>query len=169
MFILEADLFKGMSQEVIEEIDRVTFEESYEEGTFLFRQGDAASYFYILAAGKVKLTIGEEGHITHLVSNPGEAFGWSSLVEHGFYTASAECSAPTKLLRVETKELDKIFEKHSDSGVLFFKRLAAVIGKRLMNSYRSLLAFHKGEGPLIYGISEDFDTEEHNESAQTAV
>ena len=169
MFILEADLFKGMSQEVINEIDRVTSEESYEGGTFLFRECDAASNFYILAAGRVKLTIGAEGHITHLVSNPGEAFGWSSLVEHGFYTASAECSAPTKLLRIETKELDKIFEKHADSGLLFFKRLAAVIGKRLMSSYRSLLAFHKGEGPLVYGISEDFDTEEHNESAKTTV
>jgi CRP/FNR family cyclic AMP-dependent transcriptional regulator len=169
MFILEADLFKGMSHEVIEEIDRVTSEESYEEGTFLFREGDAAGNFYILAAGKVKLTIGEEGHITHLVSNPGEAFGWSSLVEHGFYTASAECSAPTRLLRIETKDLDRIFKNYSDSGVLFFRRLAAVIGKRLMSSYRSLLAFHKGEGPLIYGISEDFDIEEHNESAQITV
>jgi len=169
MFILEADLFKGMSEEVIKEIGRVTFEESYEEGTFLFKEGDPASNFYILAAGKVKLTIGEEGHITHLVSYPGEAFGWSSLVEHGFYTASAECSAPTRLLRIEKEELDKIFEKHSDSGLLFFKRLAAVVGKRLISSYHSLLAFHKGEGPLIYGISEDFDIEEHIESAQTTV
>jgi len=122
MFIHEADLFKGMSQEVIEEIDRIMSEESYGEGTSLFKEGDPASNFYILAAGKVKLTIGEEGYITHVVSNPGEAFGWSSLVEHGFYTASAECSAPTKLLRIEKEELDKIFEKHSDSGLLFFKR-----------------------------------------------
>ena len=163
MFILEADLFKGMSQEVIKEIDRITFEESHEEGTSLFKEGDPASNFYILAAGKVKLTIGEEGYITHLVSNPGEAFGWSSLVEHGFYTASAECSVPTKLLRIGKKELDKIFEKHPGTGLVFFKRLAAVVGKRLMNSYHSLLAFNKGEGPLIYGISEDYDTEERIE------
>ena len=105
MFILEADLFKGLSQEVIKEIDRITFEESYEEGTSLFKEGDPASNFYILAAGKVKLTIGEEGYLTHLVNNPGEAFGWSSLVEHGFYTASAECSVPTKLLRIGKKDL----------------------------------------------------------------
>ncbi len=163
MFILKADLFKGMSQEVIKEIDRITLEESFEEGTSLFKEGDSASNFYILAAGKVKLTIGEEGYITHLVSNPGEAFGWSSLVEHGFYTASAECPVPTKLLRIGKKELDKIFEKHPGTGLVFFKRLAAIVGKRLMNSYRSLLSFHAGEGHLIYGISEDFDTEERAE------
>ena len=164
MFILESDLFRGLNQQVIKEFDRITFEESYEAGTSLFKEGEPASNFYILAAGKVKLTIGEEGYITHLVSNPGEAFGWSSLVEHGFYTASAECSAPTRLLRIEKKELDKIFEKHPGTGLMFFKRLAAVIGKRLTNSYRSLLAFHKGEGPVIYGISEDFDTEKHIEN-----
>ena len=163
MFILEADLFKGLSQEVIKEIDRITFEESYEEGTSLFKEGESASNFYILAAGKVKLTIGEEGYMTHLVSNPGEAFGWSSLVEHGFYTASAECSVPTKLLRIGKKELDKIFEKHPGTGLVFFKRLAAIVGKRLTNSYHSLLAFQKAEGHLIYGISEDFDTEKRIE------
>ena len=159
MFILKADLFKGMSQEVIKEIDRITFEESFEEGTSLFKEGDSASNFYILAAGKVKLTIGEEGYITHLVSIPGEVFGWSSLVEDGFYTASAECSLPTKVLRIEKEELDKIFERHPVSGLSFFKRLAGVVGKRLINSYRSLLAAHKGVGPSTYGISEELDPE----------
>ena len=159
MFIQKADLFKGMTQEVIEEIDRIMVEESYEGGVSLFREGDPASNFYILGDGKVRLTIGEEGHMTHVVSNPGEAFGWSSLVEDGFYTASAECSAPTKLLRIEKEELDKIFERHPVSGLSFFKRLAGVVGKRLINSYRSLLAAHKGVGPSTYGISEELDPE----------
>ena len=164
MFIQEADLFKGMSQEVIKEIDGITVEESYEEGTSLFKEGDPAANFYILAAGKVKLTIGEAGYITHLVSNPGEAFGWSSLVEQDHYTASAECSVETKLLRIARKELNNIFERNPDSGLIFFKGLAGVVGTRLMNSYHSLLTFHKGEGPVSYGISEDFDTEEHIDS-----
>ena len=39
-FIHEADLFKGMSHEVIEEIDKVMFEESHEKGACLFREGE---------------------------------------------------------------------------------------------------------------------------------
>jgi len=165
MFFQEADLFKGISEEVITEIDKVTYQESYNAGDSLFREGDPASNFYVLAAGKVKLTIGELGYITHVVSNPGEAFGWSSLVEHGFYTASAECAEPAKLLRIEKDKLDAIFVKHPDSGVLFYKRLAAIVGRRLINSYHSLLALHKSDGPVTYGISEDFDTETRIESA----
>ena len=157
MFIQKADLFKGMSQEVIKEIDSIMIEESYEGDASLFREGDPANNFYILVDGKVRLTIGEEGHMTHVVSNPGEIFGWSSLVEDGFYTASAECSLPTKLFRIEKEELDKIFERHPVSGLSFFKRMAGLVGKRLINSYRSLLAAHKEVGPSTYGISEEPD------------
>jgi CRP/FNR family cyclic AMP-dependent transcriptional regulator len=157
MFLNEADLFKKMSQEVIKEIDSAMIEESYEGGASLFREGDPASNFYILGEGKVRLTIGEEGYMTHVVSNPGEIFGWSSLVEDGFYTASAECSLPTKVLRIEREELNKVFESHPLSGMSFFKRLAGVVGKRLTNSYRSLLAAHKEVGPSTYGISEEAD------------
>jgi len=165
MFFHEADLFKGMSEDLISEIDKITSEESYDAGVALFREGEPAKYFYILAAGKIKLTIGEQGYLTHVVSNPGEAFGWSSLVEHGFYTASAECADATKLLRIEKDQLAEIFVKHPDSGVLFYKRLAAIVGRRLINSYHSLIAFHKGVGPVTHGISEDFDTEARVESA----
>jgi hypothetical protein len=48
MFLHQADLFKGMSQEVITEIDSIMIEESYEGGVSLFREGDPASNFYIL-------------------------------------------------------------------------------------------------------------------------
>ena len=164
MFIHEADLFKGMSQEVIEEIDRVMFEESHEKGAYLFQEGDPANNFYILAGGIVKLTIGEEGYLTHVVSNPGEAFGWSSLVEHERYTASAECSIPTKLLRIEKEKLDEIFERHPDIGLTFFRRLAGAVGRRLINSYHSLLTLRYGEGHLTHGISEDVDTERRVET-----
>ena len=157
MLFHEAELFKEMSQEVIKEIDSVMTEESYEGGTSLFREGDPASNFYILGAGKVRLTIGEEGYMTHVVSNPGEVFGWSSLLQDGFYTASAECSVPTKVLRIEREKLNKIFESHPLIGMSFFRRLAGVVGKRLSNSYRSLLAAHKEVGPSTYGISEEPD------------
>lgn len=167
MFIHEADLFKGMSKKIIEEVDKIMVEESHEKGVFLFREGDPAHNFYILAGGMVKLTIGEQGYMTHVVSNPGEAFGWSSLVEHGFYTASAECAVPSTFLRIEKEKLDEIFKRHPDSGVIFFKRLAGVVGRRLINSYHSLLGSHTLEGHVTHGISEDFDTEKRVESALT--
>jgi CRP-like cAMP-binding protein len=151
MFIKESELFKEMSQEFMNELAKIMVEESYEKGTLLFKESDSANFLYILEEGQVRLAVGERGHIVHRLSNPGEVFGWSSLVERDTYTASAECLAQSKLIKIEIEQLNKIFEKHLADGMLFFKRLAGVIGQRLINSYNSLLSSQRGEDQPSYG------------------
>lgn len=151
MFIQEAELFKGLRQEIIHEIADNIIEESYEEGQFVIREGDPADYFYVLEEGKIRLSVGERAQITYMVSNSGEAFGWSSLVDRDTYTASAECIVPSKLIKIEKEKLDKVFRKDPASGLIFFKRLAGIVGQRLENSYNRLLAAYKAEGPPSYG------------------
>jgi len=159
MFIEQADLLKGVGRRFIKKFVKIMVDESHLQGAFLFTEGDPADNFYVLEEGSVKLSIGEEGHITHIVSKRGEAFGWSSLVDRDVYTASAECSAPTKVLKIPREEMNRILDNNPADGLIFFKRLAGVVGKRLINSYRSLLAAHKGVGPSTYGISEEPDPE----------
>jgi CRP-like cAMP-binding protein len=151
MFIKEAELFKGMSQEFMSELAKIMVEEYYEKGTFLFQASDFPKFFYVLEEGRVRLSIGERGHVVHTLTDPGEAFGWSSLVERDTYTSSAECLVQSKLIKIEREKLNKVFEKHLDDGVVFFKRLAGVIGQRLINSYNSLLSSQRGEDQPSYG------------------
>jgi len=151
MFLQEADLFKGLSQEVINAIGAIGTEKSYEKGDFPFKVDDPADYFYILMEGRVRLSVGEEGHITYTLDHPGEAFGWSSLVDRTSYTGSVECLEPTKLIKLQKEKLIKIFEKDPSSGLIFFKRLAGLIAQRLINSYDMLLSAQRGEGPPSYG------------------
>jgi CRP-like cAMP-binding protein len=89
------------------------------------------------------LSIGGNGHVTHVVRNPGEAFGWSSLVNQHVYTASAVCSSPTKLIRIPSDKLNNIFETYPASGLMFFRRLAEIISKRVATSYNLLLRSHE--------------------------
>ena len=53
MFINEIDLFEGMSQRFIDEIAKVLVEESYSEGSFLFKERDPANDFYVLEEGSL--------------------------------------------------------------------------------------------------------------------
>jgi CRP-like cAMP-binding protein len=140
MFIQEIDLLKGMSQETMNEIANMATEKLYERDGVIFQEGDSAQYFYILEEGTVRLTIGEQAHITFILSDPGEAFGWSSLADRDAYTASATCLSPCKLIRIEKGQLDRIFEKAPASGVTFFKNLVGIVGQRWINSYNALLA-----------------------------
>ena len=150
MFIKEIDFFKGMGVEIIDEIFKISVVESCSDGDILFKQGDPANNFYLLEQGEIRLSIGEEGHINFTMS-PGDAFGWSSLVDREAYTATAECKLPSKVIKIETDKLAKIFEKYPTTGLIFFKRLAGVIGERLIRTYNTLLSSYKAGGQPSYG------------------
>src|SRR5512137_677431 len=90
MAIMEADLFKGVSQRFITRIANGAEEQNYKKDSVIFNRGEDAPHFYVLAAGDVHIDIGgAEG--TLAVSRPGEVFGWSALVEPYRYTATARC------------------------------------------------------------------------------
>ena len=150
MFIKEIDLFKGMGVEVIDEIFKISVVESYSDGDILFKHGDPAHNFYLLEEGEIRLTTGDEGRIGFTMS-PGDAFGWSSLVDRDVYTAMAECKLPSKVIKIETDKLDKVFEKYPAIGLIFYKRLLGVIGERLIRTYNTLLSSYKGGGQPSYG------------------
>jgi len=154
MILKQAELFKGMNRDFVKGIMDLTKKESFKEGDILFAEGDGAEEFFILLRGRVKLSIGEEGRLVHVVGRPGEAFGWSSLVGRDAYTASAQCMAPTKLLKMDREDIEKVLENDPANGLVFVKRLAAGIGERLVNAYNSLRSIHHLELPDTCGTSQ---------------
>jgi CRP-like cAMP-binding protein len=142
MLIDEANLFKGLNRQLVEEIGRCSVGESHPAGAVLFRHGEPADYLYILVEGRVRLSIGDLGHIALVVGSPGDAFGWSSLVERENYTASAECLVPTRVTKIGKQKLAAIFERDPVSGLQFYKRLATLIAQRLTDTYKLIPAAH---------------------------
>ncbi len=140
MIIQKTDLFKDLSPTIMDEISKIMIEESYEPGTFIFEAGTPAKHFYILGEGRVRLCIGTKAEITYTVNNPGEAFGWTGLVDRPAYVATAECVAPSKITKIEIQKLAKVFEKDAEAGKMFFKRLAGIVVQRLINNYEAFLS-----------------------------
>lgn len=136
MDIQKAELLRGVSNDFVKAIQAITTKENHEQGIIIFQVGDPASYLYILLMGKVKLIIGERGHVIHTVSRPGEAFGWSSIVGREVYSATAECIAPTTLHKIDRGKLLAIMQKDVASGFIFYQRLASILGSRLLLSYK---------------------------------
>ena len=138
MYLKQKDIFRAMNKSFIKKIMDVSTTESYEPKDLLFQQGDLANYFYILLKGRIKITLGEIGQSVYIVSHAGEAFGWSSLIDRETYTASAECMTPVKLLRFDQEKVLKIIEEDPTNGLVFFKRLAGILGNRLLQSYKMI-------------------------------
>jgi CRP-like cAMP-binding protein len=128
--------------------------ESYQKGDFLFHEGDPASNFYVLIKGRVKLTTGETGQMVHMVDRAGEAFGWSSLIERDVYSATGECKEDTILQKFDARALLKLVEEDPVNGLIFMKRLAGLIGKRLIWSYKMVTASSQTAVSMIGGTGQ---------------
>ena len=135
MYLQQADLTVGVSRNFVNELTDISVKEAHEEGEILFRKGDPANYAYLLLMGRVNLEIGETGQVIHIVNRPGETFGWSSLVGRDVYSSTAECVMPTKLRKLHRDDLQKLLKKDPANGLIFFQRLAGMLGERLLESY----------------------------------
>ncbi len=159
MYIQQSDLFWGMNRDFVKEVMNIAEKESYQNGDFLFREGDPAANFYILIKGRVKLTIGETGQMVYTVNNAGEAFGWSSLIERDVYSASGECKQETILQKFDSRTLLNFLEEDPVNGLIFIKRLAGLIGNRLLWSYKMITSSSQGEVSLTGGSEQIEESE----------
>jgi len=135
MYIQQAELTRGVGKDFVNELTAVSAKEAHEEGDVLFRKRDPAHYAYLLLMGRVHLKMGEAGQVVHMVNRPGETFGWSSLVGSNVYSATAECVMPTTLRKLHREDLQKLLLEDPANGLIFFQRLAAMLGERLVESY----------------------------------
>jgi len=136
MFMQEVELFKSIPSHILHEITQFASEESVQAEEVLFREGDIAEYLYILEDGQVVITVPGKKAITFPVDSVGSVFGWSALVEPRRYTASAECTMDSKVIKIDGERLLKLFERYPHEGLLILRRLAGVMGTRLVQSYR---------------------------------
>jgi len=153
MIIQRAELFSNLSMEAINEIKTSMIEESHNKGTMLFRQDDPADYFFTLMEGRVELAIGKQGEIDYTVSQPGEIFGLSSMLDRECYTADAKCTTSAKIAKINKNKLDKILEKYPRDATLFYKHLSSAIMRRLLDNYNAFLSQGNLQG-VSYGTGQ---------------
>jgi hypothetical protein len=95
------DFIMGMGREFATEAMDISGKMSLNEGNILFSAGDAAGHFYVLLKGQVQLSLGKAGPVVYQARHPGEIIGWSCLIGRETYSASAECTQATDLLRFD--------------------------------------------------------------------
>ena len=154
MFIKQADLFWNLSHKFVTKVMDKVERESYDTGQFIFSEGIPASYFYTLIKGRVKLRFGKNGISVFTVNHAGESFGWSSIVNRDMYSASAECMEPTTVIRIERETFWKILSEYPDDGLVFMKRLATLLGQRLLWSYEMVSSSMKVGNHISFGTGQ---------------
>ena len=129
--------FTGFSRTQIRTLLSNGREASYPAGEKVLVEGGPAESIYILLQGAVAIKVRIEEHgelVLSMLTQIGEIFGWSALVEEGRFTASAECLAESRIISFQREKLEDLFARDLNLGYLFMKRLASLISRRLENT-----------------------------------
>jgi CRP-like cAMP-binding protein len=154
MYLKQSDLFWELNHDFVKAVMDRSVKKNFEAGHILFREGDAASHFYVLIKGRVRLVLGDSGQVVHTVSHAGECFGWSALLDRKTYSASAECRQPSELMLIDGQWFARTIEEDPVSGMRFMKRLAGMIGNRLIKNYQMVSSIHVAETTRSFGTNQ---------------
>jgi len=132
----ESDLFKGVSQRVLNEIGRKGEEMFFNKDSIIFSAEEEAAYIYELAEGTVDIVVSERDNMHYSIMRPNEIFGWSALVEPYVYTATARCTTDVKVVRIARDVIEDAVKHHPAEGLIIYKHLAGLIGQRLRSAYQ---------------------------------
>ncbi|MGD8741716.1 MAG: cyclic nucleotide-binding domain-containing protein [Desulfobacterales bacterium] len=138
MYIKMSDFFMGMGKQFTIEVLDIAEKLFQNKGAVLFHEGDPAQHFFVLLKGRVKLSLGEKGPVVYMVRQPGEIIGWSGLIGRDCYSASGECMEKTNLLKFNRDVFLDILKKYPRNEALLFKRLAEMLGNRLLELYPTI-------------------------------
>jgi CRP-like cAMP-binding protein len=135
MYLKQADLFWGMSQDAIQKITGKAVKREFHKDDVIFKASDQADHFYVLIQGKVRMELEESGRCVYCIDKTGEIFGWSALIGRGDYSATVICEELTKALQFYKKDVISLLEKDRDCAANFYKQLAGALGDRLLEAY----------------------------------
>lgn len=129
-------IFSSLNEDELAGLAGLAIERSFVPGEFIFWDGDAPEWFYIIAEGRVKVvkhsSLGKEFIIAFFGS--GEMFGEVAVFEDKPYPASAQAVAETKVLGIKREDFLS-FLAHRPQVAL---RIISVLGGRLRDAQSRL-------------------------------
>lgn len=139
-------LFSGLGEHQLRTLATFAWETEVPEGEVVFREGERARCLYAVVRGRVALAMrvqppdgGPARLATVATLGPGEAFGWSAIVEPHVMTLTARAVEPSTLLVVEGDTLREVLRRYRDVGYLVMAALARLLGERLGQTRQALI------------------------------
>jgi CRP-like cAMP-binding protein len=132
----EIDLLKGLAPDEAHRVlalgDRVVLT----AGAELFHLGDVADNVYVVARGRLRLTLpmqvrSHEEDILVEERSSGQTVGWSALIPPYRFTLTASAPLETEVIAISHDALTSYFAAHPDTGYAVTLNLSCVIGQRL--------------------------------------
>jgi len=148
VILAEHPFFKGLDQKKLQFIAGCAKNVRFDEGKFLFREGEDANTFYVIRAGKVAIEIfsPKRGALTIQTLREGDVLGWSWLFPPYRWHFDAKALELTRAISLDGKCLRDKCEEDHDLGYELMKRFSDVMIQRLQATRLQVLDLYAENG-----------------------
>ena len=138
-------LFRGLSEEQIDQIEPLFQLCRFPKDQTIFLQGQTAHFFYTLLKGEVEIRYKpyDAPPLTVARLMPGSVFGWSSVLGRDTYTSAAITLLRSEVYCANYNDLKKMYHQHPETGDILLERLASVIAERIRSTHNKVLSLLK--------------------------
>jgi CRP/FNR family transcriptional regulator len=132
------DHYTGKQLETIAKISSI---KEFKVKEILFEQYDELKEVYVLLEGSLSLgiSLAKEKRIHLGTIEEGQLFSWSAVFAPYISTAWVMAMAPTRVVAIDAKELNKEIEKDCDFGFKTMSKIAQTISHRLSDTRFQLM------------------------------
>ncbi|HYM75906.1 MAG TPA: Crp/Fnr family transcriptional regulator [Candidatus Dormibacteraeota bacterium] len=133
---MKSEFFCGVSREVLQSLNHVSYKNTLPAGAILFVEGQAPRGMFIVCSGKVNLsTTSRDGkNLILKTAQAGEAIGLAAAISGMPYETTAETATPCQLNFVDRKHFMELMATHSEIGV----HTAQHLSRDYQTAYRDL-------------------------------
>lgn len=132
----KSEIFSLLTDEELGEIIGRFKKISFKKDAVIFMEGDPSDWFYLVAAGRVKIlkhSIAGKDIILEIIS-PGDVFGGVAVLDSIPFPASAQAMEPVTVIRISRKNLFDVMNEHSALKLSIVKSFSS----RLRNAHETL-------------------------------
>jgi len=141
-----SSLLEGVSDEQLSQVAKIAREETFEPGSYVFKENDEATTLYIILEGRVAVLIdigaGRKTNVDTITK--GETLGWSALVPPHTMTAAAKAVERTRVVAIPAGEMRDFCLTNCQMCYTIMENLARTIGARLRDTRLQLTSLMHG-------------------------
>jgi CRP/FNR family transcriptional regulator, cyclic AMP receptor protein len=136
-------LFESLTEDELEEIEKICIRETHTKDTIMFFEGDPGNRCYVIIKGEVRISkfipnIGEEALA---VLKPGEYFGEMALIDNFPRSAHAIANSDVELLAITKADMDKVLIADREMGYKLLWTFTRTLSKRLRETNEKIATF----------------------------
>lgn len=125
----------GMPDSYIETLAGLAQEVEFRENEQILRAGDRSRYFYLLLTGSVCVEMTARAYTVQIQAlGPGEAFGWSSLLEHHDTLFHVRARERSTALSFESGALCAVLQQDTALAAELYRRTLRLVAGRVQAS-----------------------------------